>query len=350
MTDLVHTSLQEYLDAIEAGQRRDAIDAVVHLLDDGIPAERIIVDVLAAAQAEIGRGWMAGRWSVAMEHRASGITESALSAIAELAMATPGAPAEGSAGRTIVACSEGEWHALPGRMASEVLRLRGVDVTFIGPSVPAGELAAMVGVDPPAVVAVTCSMPLSLAGSWRTVSALREMGTRVICGGRGFGSDGTWGLAIGADEWAADFSSGADLIVASMSEAPIGQRPPVGSSALADEQRILRRDHAEFVEQAQQRALARWPELIHVDAAVTATREDLGHTLRAIAAATVVGDPALLVDFTGWFHELLAARHLPTEYAPAAIELLLDVLPESLELTRTVATAGLAGYRTAYPH
>jgi hypothetical protein len=230
-------------------------------------------------------------------------------------------------------------------MASEVLRLRGMDVTFIGPSVPASELAAMIGRDAPPVVAVTCSMPLSLSGTWRTVSALREMGTRIICGGRGFGAEGRWGLAIGADDWAADFVAGADMIVAAADDAPTASRAPVGSAELVDEQRILRRDHSELVHQATHLALARWPALADVDAAVTATREDLGHTLRAIAAATVVDDPALLADFAIWFHELLAARGLPTEYAPAAIELLLDVLPVQLELTRGTAAAGLAAYR-----
>ena len=79
-----------------------------------------------------------------------------------------------------------------------VLRLRGTDVSFIGPSVPAAELAAFLGDDPPAAVAITCSMPMSLTGTWRTISALRALGMTIVCGGRGFGPDGRWGLALGA--------------------------------------------------------------------------------------------------------------------------------------------------------
>ena len=121
------------------------------------------------------------------------------------AMSAPGAVQEGIRGRVVIACSEGEWHMLPAQMATEVLRLRGADVSFIGPSVPADDLAEFIGDDPPAAVAVTCSMPMSLVGAWRSISALRELGMTVVCGGRGFGPDGRWGLALGADHWATDF-------------------------------------------------------------------------------------------------------------------------------------------------
>lgn len=333
--------LSEYLEAIEAGNRRAAIRVVLDLLDAGMDAERIITDLLTRAQAEVGLRWQQGRWSVAMEHRASAITESALHSLVDEAVRIPGAAPEGSQGRAVVACSEGEWHLLPGLMAVEVLRLRGADVTFVGPSVPAADLAAMVGSDPPAVVAVTCSMPLSLGGTWRTISSLREIGMTVVCGGRGFGPDGRWGLALGGDYWAATFSTGADFIISAGQQERPPPRPPLGSSEAIQESRFLRRDREQYVAQAAELALAAWPRLRQTDLAIRATREDLVSTLKAVESASIVGDPDLLADFVHWFEELLQARGLPLEYVPTSFDLLLAVLPAELAGARRMAAAGL---------
>lgn len=81
--------------------------------------------------------------------------------------------------------SHGEWHVLPARMITEVLRLRGVAVTSFGPSVPVDDLVASLESDPPGAVAVASAMPMSLVGTWHTISALRALGTTIVCGGAG---------------------------------------------------------------------------------------------------------------------------------------------------------------------
>ncbi|MFN8169046.1 MAG: B12-binding domain-containing protein [Candidatus Nanopelagicales bacterium] len=202
-----------YLEAARAGDRRSALDLSLELLDRGVPAETVILQVLVPAQVEIGNLWQGGHVSISAEHRASAITEAVLQTLVTTALLAPTAPREGSAGRAVVVCSEGEWHLLPGLMVTEVLRLRGVDASFVGPSTPADDLAEFLRDDPPRAVAVTCSMPTSLAWTWRSVSVVRALGMAVVCGGRGFGTDGRWASALGADEWAPDVSSGADAIM-----------------------------------------------------------------------------------------------------------------------------------------
>ena len=333
--------LEAYLQAVHDGERRAAIAVALAALDSGVTPERVITDLLARAQEAIGLGWQQGLWCVALEHRASSITESALHAVADAAMRSPGAVPEGSRGRAVVACTEGEWHVLPGRMASEVLRLRGADVSFFGPSVPATELADALGPSAPAAVAITCSMQMSLAGSWRTISALRTLGMTIVCGGRGFGPHGRWGLALGADLWAPDFASGSDLLMAALTQARPAPREPIGSVAVIEELRIATRDHQAIVESSTATALAAWPYLREVDAAVRATREDLDSALRVISAATITGDPAILEDFAQWFESVLAARDLPVAYCSSAFALLLESLPEDLPLMRAMAQRGL---------
>lgn len=336
----VEPFLARYLAAVQRGERREAIDVAVALLQQGVSAGRVITDLLARAQTEIGLGWQQGRWSVAMEHHASAITESALQAVVHHAMSAPGAVREGSRGRVVIACSQSEWHVLPGRMATEILRLRGSDVSFIGPSVPAEELSGFLGGDPPRAVAVTCSMPMSLVGAWMSISALRLIGMTIVCGGRGFGPDGRWGLALGADRWAPDFTSGADLLLALADEPAPAPREPAAAPERIAEVRVLSREHETLVEEATQTALARWPAIRDSDAAMRATREDLAATLRVIAAATLVQDPAIVTDHVHWFEAVLTGHALPLAFVPSAFDLLAGVLPAELAHSRETIRSG----------
>lgn len=333
--------LARYLDAIHEGDRRRAVDIALELLERGASAESVISGLLARAQAEVGLGWQRGQWSVALEHRASAIVESTLQAVVDTAMSAPGAPVEGSRGQAVVSCVEGEWHSLPGRMAAETVRLRGVDVTFIGPSVPAEELGGFLGTERPPAVAIACAMSMSLVGAWRTITQLRALGMTVVCGGRGFGPHGEWALALGADEWAPDFGAGADLLMAAMSRPAPPPRGPMGNADAFDEVRLLALQHRAFVEQATEAAFRRWPDLRDTEAAVRATRSDLDTTLKTVMAATVVGSRTIVTDYVEWFESVLSARQLPLAYVSAAFDLLLEVLPQDLGHSRDMAAVGL---------
>lgn len=332
----------DYLHAVRHGERSDAIAIAVGLLAIGVNPETIITDLLARAMREIGLGWQEGTWSIALEHRASTITESVLQTLTDTALLAPGAVPEESRGRAVVACSEGEWHTLPGRMAAELLRLRGADVSFIGPSVPGGELAAMLDYDPPVAVAITCSMPMSLTGTWRTISSLRALGMTILCGGRGFGPEGRWGLALGADIWAVDFATGADLLLDALAAPAPPPRAPVGAPDVVEEIRILQRQHEILVEAAL--AISDWPDPGDSDPALRSAREDLSSTLRVVAAATLVGDPAIVVDHAEWYSFLSAARGRPRSLASLPFERILVVLPRELPLARAMATIGLMAH------
>jgi methanogenic corrinoid protein MtbC1 len=338
--------LARYLAAVERGDRREAINVALAVVQRGVSAERVVTDLLARAQCEIGLGWQEGRWSVSMEHLASDITESALQVVVHHALSGPGAVREGSRGRVVVACGESEGHVLPGRMAADVLRLRGVDVTFIGPSVPAYDLAEFLGDDLPGAVALECSMPMSLVGAWRSISALRAIGMTIVCGGRGFGPDGRWGLALGADRWAPDFAAGADLVLSVLDDPAPAPREPAGAPERIAEVLILSREQQPLVEKAVRMALATWPQIRDSDAAIRATREELDATLQVIAAATLVGDLSLVTDYVRWFEAVLTGHGLPPALVTSAFELLLGVLPAELVHASDAAVCGLAARST----
>ena len=338
----IAATLEAYLAATVVGDRQTAVGVALAALAAGEPPESVITHVLAAAQARIGEGWASGEWSVAQEHRASAITEAALQAVSDTAMRTPGAIREGATGQAVVACSEGEWHVLPGRMASEILRLRGCEVSFIGPSIPADMLVEMFEFDPPAAVAVTCSMPLSLMGSWATTSALRELGMTVICGGRGFGPDGRWAHAVGADLWCPTFEDGADALIEALDQPRPAPREPVGDADTVSEMHAIRRDGPTLVESAMSLSLTAWPWLRDSGDTVRATRADLQSTLQTAGSAMLADDPTLLDDYVQWFESVLAARDLPVEFVSTAFDLLLEVAPTHLPKLRAMLDHGLA--------
>ena len=70
--------VQAYLDDAVAGNRRAAVRLTLDLLDRRVPRERIVVDLLAAAQRDIGERWYRNEITPADEHLASGVTAAAL--------------------------------------------------------------------------------------------------------------------------------------------------------------------------------------------------------------------------------------------------------------------------------
>ena len=329
-----------YLDLIARGDRAAAAALALSLVETGVPAEQVIAHVLAPAQADVGRGWQDARWSIAMEHRASVTTESVLEEVVASARYRQGIPPDGSAGRVIVLCAEGEWHTLPARMAAAVLRLRGADVTFVGPSLPAHEVAGFLGEDPPAVVAVACALPMNLTGAWRTISAVRQVGAFVVAGGRGFGPHGRWAAVAGADAYAPDFLRGADTILALRDQPTPLPRAAVGEPVAIDEAGRLRRRRIPLAEAATERALG--PRAVEAlpERVVSATREDLAATLSALESAVLVDDDTLIASFVDWFEAVMAARDLPLNVVAQAFVSLLEVLPDSLPRARAMARAG----------
>ena len=349
-TELIEQGRQSYFDAIMQGNRQAANSVALGMLHIGVSPEVILTDVIGSAQSMVGLAWQDGSASVSQEHRASAITEFVVQTLADEAAMAPGVPAEGSAGSVIVACTEGEWHVLPGRLASAVLRLHGFAVNFVGPSLPAEDLAFFIDDEQNPVVALTCVMPLSLSGAWNSVSEIRRRGATVMTGGRGFGPNGQWSAAIGADFHANSFAQGAQCLAEALRQPRREPRDPFGEPTAIAEVRSLRRNLDSFVESATQAAIARWPQMLSDDRAVRATREDLDASLRCLASAVIVGDDAVTVDYIQWLESVLAARSLPLDLVPSGLAILGEVLPADFPLTRAAAERGLSACQeTARP-
>ena len=198
--------MHRFVELLGGSDRRKASDFVADLAETGATPEELILELLAPAEREVGLRWQRRQWNVAQEHAATSIVES------ELALLTFDVGRPPAARRMVVACVEGEWHSLPARMASELLAFRGWDVTFLGPSVPADDLAAHIRQLAPDAVGLSCSVPLFLKGALRSIQACRAAGVPVVTGGAGFGAGGRYAMLLGADGWTDDPRRAPDLL------------------------------------------------------------------------------------------------------------------------------------------
>ncbi|KXK59020.1 cobalamin-binding protein [Micromonospora rosaria] len=322
--------VEAYLGCLERADQHGATALALGLVDAGRSVADVLVDLVAAAQREVGRRWLTGRWSVAQEHAATHVSELVVTAVAARTR-TPG-----HRGHVVVACVEGEWHALAARIVAEVVRAAGWRVSFLGASVPARHLVSYLHQTGPDAVLMSCVQPNRLVRAARMVQACRSAGVPVIAGGPGFGPDGRWAPAVGAAAWGGSARDAAHLLERHR-HPDGGSHPP--APADGDEYVAVLRRRREVVELTL-RALN--PPEDRVDDVATG----VAHLLDALAAAIRVGDPQLLVDFATWQVTALTARSGQPAVLDTVLERCAALLAEHpraghyLRLARTAVAEG----------
>jgi methanogenic corrinoid protein MtbC1 len=321
--------VERFVDALARRDRKAAAGQALGLLEAGTPVQELVQGLLGAAQAEVGRRWEANQWSVADEHAATAITDAVLGALAWRIKAAE------DQGHVVVTCAEGEWHSLPARMAAEVLRAHGWQVTFLGASTPADHLRRFVAEVGAVAVVVSCSVPIFLGGALRSVQAAQSEGIPVLVGGRAFGPDDTRAYRLGADGWAPDPVAAARLLDSWRQQRPaVGKRPAGMRDAEPLELEAVRPD---LVEAAMGELFLRFPPLAgYGEVQLARTREDLGYILQFLEAALLTDDPRIFLDeFLPWLTRVLTSRGLPAGVVTVGLEALgavLDAFPRSQQL------------------
>ncbi|MEU6077141.1 cobalamin-dependent protein [Micromonospora sp. NPDC047074] len=321
-----------YLDCLDEADEYAAVEVATGLLDVGVPAERVLLDLVAPAQAEVGERWARNEWSVAQEHAATHISERVVAAVAAYANPRP------TRGRIVVACMDGEWHALPPRLVAEVLRLRGWQVTFLGASVPAAHLVSYLHRHDAHAVALACALPMRLPYAHRMVEACRRVDVPVVVGGRGFGADGRWARRLGV-AWAPDAPTAADLVA---DERALRRVPPADLAHLADDEYAgLVRRRGELIDEALADLRERHPSARdYTPNQLDSTVSDLGHIVDFLAAALYVDDGTLFTEFVDWLVEILTSRGVPAPVLGSTLEHYGRVLRDFPRAARFLVAAG----------
>lgn len=207
----IEDAYQEYLAAVRKGDRRAASHAVERACAEGFDLRAIYLGVFQPTLREIGRLWQENLLTVAEEHLATAITQSAMLRLyGDLEIP------DGAGPTLIAACTETERHEVGLRMLCDFLDLEGWETTFLGSSVPVESLVRMVRERQPDVVALSASITPHLPQLRSTIAAIREAtGTRppmILVGGRPFLDQPQLAAALGADLVAQDAAEAARLL------------------------------------------------------------------------------------------------------------------------------------------
>lgn len=285
---------------------------VTDLLADGVPRSELLRDLVCASQREVGARWQRGEWTVPQEHAATAINDVAIAVI------MAGDRSAASRGHVVVSCVDDELHALPARVVAEHLQLAGWRVTYLGASTPASRLSAFLHELGPDVVALSCTVAMSLPRARELIEAAREVGVPVLVGGAAFGATPHRADRLGADGWAPDVEGALDVLA----------RLPVTTTPAPPLDHEGRTDHLDLVDRrgeilgtAFAELVRRFPAVADYDAERLAhTRADLAHILDFVAAARFVDDDTVLFDLTDWLLEVLEARHVPRQALTLGLE------------------------------
>ncbi|WBB79513.1 cobalamin B12-binding domain-containing protein [Micromonospora sp. WMMD882] len=299
---------------------------VLGLLDDGWSVPDVLVDLVAVAQREIGRRWLTGRWSVAREHAATHVGEEVVAAVGRR-LTDPG-----RRGHVVLACVEGEWHALAARIVAEVVRAGGWRVTFLGASVPPRHLVSYLHQTGPDAVLLSCVQPSRLIRAARMIEACRSAGVPVVAGGPGFGADGRWAAAVGAAAWGASARDALDLLERRHQRTAPGDPVPRPQD---DEHVAVLRRRREVVQSVARTAATAEGDGEQLETAVA-------QLLDSLAAALRVDDPELVAGFVRWQRQVVTSGPRQPSY-DALLVACADALTEHPRAARYLRQARLPG-------
>lgn len=191
-----HPAAQQLVDAVIAADRRAAQRILIDLVRDGMDVARLGDEVVQPAMTEIGRLWQDNLITVAQEHLATAIVQTALAR-------AYAAPLDGPTDRrALLACIEGNHHALGLRIVADAFEAAGWEVRYLGADVPAVDLLSHVETWRPHLIGLSVSLPRHVAVARRIVAALRRgagASARIVVGGVPLRDDPGLAVVIGAD-------------------------------------------------------------------------------------------------------------------------------------------------------
>jgi methanogenic corrinoid protein MtbC1 len=189
--------------ALLAGNQREALAVVNRCIDGGRSLVEVEMHVIQPALYQIGEKWQANKVTVAQEHMATAIVQSVMT-VGLLRSPPPTLLNK----RVLLACVEGNNHAIGLRMVADAFQLGGWDVQYLGANVPTPALVAQAAEWKPDLVGLSVSFPQQLRVVRNIVTQLVERlgGTRpaVIIGGLAINRFNQLAGVVGADACMAD--------------------------------------------------------------------------------------------------------------------------------------------------
>lgn len=171
------------LEKLLRGDVRGAREVISEIASTLESPDRLIVEVVLPAMAEVGQRWESNQLEIFQEHLA---TEAIRSLLAGLTVMTPEFRQKTDAA-ALVSCAPGDEHELIPLALASYLAFRGWTVKNLGGGLPADQIARAVGVFKPKALFLTFTTLSRLDGVLDVIEKVHiESGDcRIILGGRG---------------------------------------------------------------------------------------------------------------------------------------------------------------------
>jgi len=199
----------QYLEKALDGDVAGAVGQVLEATRNGLELRSAYVDVLLAAQREIGRLWHLAQVSTAEEHMVSFTTQRAMAVLSSSAGPVP------ANGRTaIVAAVATNAHDIGLRAVADLYHLAGWKSIFLGADVPMDDLPGVINYFQADLLLLGATLSTQLPRVQQTIAAVRERAqqpVKVVVGGAAFDEAADVWQKVGADAYAARIDEAVSL-------------------------------------------------------------------------------------------------------------------------------------------
>lgn len=189
--------------ALLAGNQREALAIMSRCIDNAQTLVDVELHVIQPALYSIGAKWQTNQVSVAQEHLATAIAQSVMT-VGLLQSPAP-VPIDK---RVLLACVEGNNHAVGLRMVADAFLLAGWDVQYLAANVPTTALVEQVAKWKPDLVGLSVSFAQHLPAVKAVIAALidrlGDARPAVMIGGLAINRFGQLAAMVGADGCSAD--------------------------------------------------------------------------------------------------------------------------------------------------
>lgn len=191
--------------ALLAGDRRGA----AALLQNALGSGRSLVDaelhMIQPALYSIGQKWQNNQVTVAQEHLATAISQAVMT---QGLMQATLAPPQGNGRKVLLACVEGNQHAVGLQMVADAFQLAGWEVQYLGGNVPTAALLQQVRQFKPDLLGLSLSFPHHLKVVKDVMARLSQLPETdrppVMIGGLAINQFSSLAGELGADGWSPD--------------------------------------------------------------------------------------------------------------------------------------------------
>ncbi len=195
--------MAEFQAALLGGNHREAHAILQRCIDNGHSLVELELHIIQPALYDIGEKWQANQVSVAQEHMATAIAQSVMAVALQNSQPPPSVNK-----RVLLACVEGNNHALGLQMVADAFLLAGWEVQYLGANVPTLSLIQQVAEWKPDLVGLSVSFPQQLRVAKAIIAQLYERFGRqrpaVIVGGLAFNRFRGLADVVGADIFGTD--------------------------------------------------------------------------------------------------------------------------------------------------